>query len=132
MFGLAFSPLSVCQETLIYTLFPKSRNLNLIIGCGLLAGKITAFAASITAVPLSDNFGDQAPFVASALLAGFSCVASLALFRLSRIEDNEGSDQDSHLRHKVVRLGDMAELSNIFWIYVLMSVQRNMCGPWTP
>lgn len=123
LFGIAVSPLSVCQETLIYTIFPATGSVNLLLSFGLLAGKTTAFFASITAVPLAESLGEHAPFVVSSLLAGGSFAASLVLMKQMTSPDGDAQQHGAGhaLAHrKVVNFGMIASLGSMFWIYILV------------
>jgi dipeptide/tripeptide permease len=125
-FGLAVSPLSVCQETLIYTIFPSTGSVNLLLSLGLLAGKTTAFFASITAVPIADSFGEHAPFVVSSVLAGASFIASLILRRnlaaQTEPNDSEPLTEGNHpaVHRKIVHFSSIGTLGNVFWVYILV------------
>lgn len=92
LFGLTISPLSVCQESLIFQLRTSSdengaehsdshRNTNLLLSLALLLGKSASFGAAFTVVPLADAFGEDAPFGLSLLFCciSFGLTASLWL-----------------------------------------------------
>lgn len=86
LFGLTISPLSVCQESLIFQLRTSAddehgggseeagsrQNTNLLLSLALLLGKAASFGAAFTVVPLADTFGEDAPFGLSLL---FCCVS---------------------------------------------------------
>ena len=76
VFGIATSPLSVVQETIIVRFF-KSRGLGISLAIGLVAGKGASFVAAATAYPLTQRFGSRAPFFVATFLTGFSVAINL-------------------------------------------------------
>jgi hypothetical protein len=76
VFGIAISPLSVVQETIIVRFF-KSHGLGVSLAIGLVAGKGAAFISARTAYPLTQQFGSRAPFVVATLLTGLSVAINL-------------------------------------------------------
>ncbi|KAH7103247.1 MFS general substrate transporter [Auriculariales sp. MPI-PUGE-AT-0066] len=104
VFGLGIAPLSVVQETIIVRNF--GHRLGLSLALGLVAGKAASFAGASTSYPLSQTFGQHAPFVVSAALAGFSFLVNLAYISASKwfaqagvsmAEGNSGIDYDMPL-----------------------------------
>lgn len=99
LFGLTISPLSVCQESLIFHLWtsPHSHapasgrevaqggqtghgNTNLLLSLALLLGKFSSFMAALTTVPLADQYGDDAPFSLSFTFCAISFALTLCLY----------------------------------------------------
>jgi MFS family permease len=158
IFGLGISPLAVVQETIIVRFFNK-HGLGVSLAMGLVAGKGASFVSAWTSFPLSE-WNPHAPFVVSTLLATFSfCVNLIYVFASKRIAAGAGVEMEpveaqrenrrqsasaidaaEHMSEgaalqkvaekRTVRLGDLAHLGDIFWLYIGINV---LCGTiWAP
>lgn len=142
IFGLGVSPLAVVQETIIVRFF-QSHGLGVSLALGLVAGKGASFVAARTSYPLSERFGQHAPFYASTFLAALSFTVNLVYLSASRwlvkgtgvaLEASElhaaaheqgrsGSPQalseaealKEVAKKRVVYLRDITKLGDVFW-----------------
>lgn len=141
IFGLGISPLAVIQETIIVRYF-KNHGLGLSLALGLVAGKGASFISARVAFPLS-QWSPHAPFYASTFLAGFSFIVNLFYLwyekwiagEIGAEAEDAGRLSEQEALHEVsekrkVRLGDLLNMGDIFWLYIAINV---FCGfIWTP
>lgn len=142
IFGLGVSPLAVVQETIIVRFF-KAHGLGVSLALGLVAGKGASFIAARTSYPLSEHFGQHAPFYASTFLAALSFTVNLIYLSVSRwlvkgtgvaLEASELNAEANHqsrsgsiqglseaealkevARKRMVHLRDITKLGDVFW-----------------
>ncbi|KAF8872127.1 major facilitator superfamily domain-containing protein [Gymnopilus junonius] len=153
IFGLGVSPLAVVQETIIVRFF-KSHGLGLSMAFGLIAGKGASFLSARTSYPLTEHWGPRAPFYVATFLAALSVVINLLYISLSKwLIDGSGAEleapdisEEAKRRlsinmtqaqalqkvadKKKVHLGQIMELGDLFWVYMLLNI---FCGMiWSP
>ena len=153
VFGIGLSPLSVVQETIIVRFF-KSHGLGLSMALGLVAGKGASFIAASTSYPLTERFGQRAPFYVATSLAGLSFTVNLIYLASSKwLVDGAGAELEAPDIHdeaerradvdiseaealekvakkRYVDLRHVVKLGDAFWVYVTLNV---LCGMiWTP
>jgi MFS family permease len=141
IFGLGISPLAVVQETIIVRYF-KDHGLGLSLALGLVAGKSASFISARVSFPLS-QWSPHAPFFVSTFLAGFSFIVNLFYLSYDKwisshigVEaEGMGGISEEDALHKVttkrkVRLRDLFNMGDIFWLYIAVNV---FCGfIWAP
>jgi hypothetical protein len=139
VFGVATSPLSVVQETIIVRFF-KSHGLGISLAMGLVAGKGASFVSAATTYPLTEKFGSRAPFYVATFLTGMSVAINLIYVSASKwLADGAGAElEESDFRREARRstynlteaqaLAKVAEkhrvyfrditlLGDVFWAY---------------
>jgi len=158
IFGLGTSPLSVIQETIIVRFF-KNHGLGVSLALGLVAGKGASFLSASTSFPLSE-WNPHAPFFVATLLAAGSFLINIVyLFTSKWIAREAGVEREAaevaaedirmsssmvgivdHMSEeealrkvaekRMVKLGDLAYMGDVFWIYIGINV---LCGAiWSP
>ncbi|KAL1915284.1 uncharacterized protein VTP21DRAFT_6742 [Calcarisporiella thermophila] len=132
VFGVGAGPIVTVMET-IFVRFARNKNVSLVMGLGLSAGKIAGFIASITAIPLSKTLllGWQGPFVVSTLFCALSWLANLFYLRLVNKMERMGKISNKGQGHTTrLRWQDIYGFSNLFWCYLLICV--GFGSVWTP
>ena len=158
IFGLGISPLAVVQETIIVRFF-NQHGLGVSLALGLVAGKGASFVSARISFPLSE-WNTHAPFIVSTMLATFSfCINLIYVLASKQIAEGAGVEMEPveiqrqsarrgesmvdtienmsevEALHKVaekrtVRLGDLARLGDVFWLYIGINI---LCGTiWVP
>jgi MFS family permease len=158
IFGLGTSPLSVIQETIIIRFF-KNHGLGVSLALGLVAGKGASFLSASTSFPLSE-WNPHAPFFVATLLAAGSFLINIVYLSTSKwIAREAGVEREAaevasedirisssmvgivdHMSEeealrkvaekRMVKLGDLAYMGDVFWIYIGINV---LCGAiWSP
>ena len=118
VFGIATSPLSVVQETIIVRFF-KSHGLGVSLAIGLIAGKGAAFISAKTAYPLTQRFGSHAPFVVATLLTGLSVAINLIYVYSAKWlaegagAEVEASDLQREARNPLCNLSEAQALAKV-------------------
>ncbi|KAH8120340.1 MFS general substrate transporter [Phellopilus nigrolimitatus] len=156
IFGLGVSPLAVVQESIIVRFF-KDHGLGLSMALGLVVGKASSFVAARTSYPLSENYGNRAPFVAATSLAAFSFTMNLVYLSASKwLVNSSGTElESSELRREArnirveslseaqalkqvakkrsVHTRDITKLGDVFWAVLSYIGINVLCGAiWSP
>ncbi|CAG8479760.1 10642_t:CDS:2 [Ambispora leptoticha] len=127
VFGMGLAPLTIIQETIIVHFF-QGHGLGFALATGLTMGRLAAFLASVTTVPLSmmEPFTYRTPFLVATFTCFLSWMMNIIYVLLLKHADNrknknrEGIALSTVAEKKMVRWSAIFDLSNMFWWYLVV------------